>query len=634
MRTKFSVILISLSLLACGAKPGDDATQDSGEVDPSTVDKDGDGFTADIDCDDSDAETNPDGVEVCDNVDNNCDGEIDETKMDLYLDSDGDGYGDENTAITECDLVSGYVQNGSDCDDSNPEINPDAVEVCDGVDNDCDVSTTENGMVRRKVNGVVSDASALFQGTQNAASQVALNQAGETYSFCEGTYYVNVEIGGVDVTLESISGVPEDVVLDGAGQGTVVFAKGADLDTSLFDLTITNGSAALNSDFGIAFGGGVGCLGYDVAELPLSTSANLTLAGLIIRENDADLAGGLLVVGCDLSISDSVLQANTANTHAGFYIGEAAVDFSDVDIRDQISENGSTGGVLENWTGGPALVSTFQDVRIEDNSSQNPTNGYGLAVWDHDLTWTSTGQGKSTFVGNSTGDDSSAGFKFDGDGDALVVQGVDFGDEDTTYDNTGVDLYHRESSRFYVAESNASFTCDPDDGCGTPNEYSLGGWNQSSTVSSGFFGNVVYVETRATVDSYDFGLANAGCSTTRSLIFERSSVANGASQTWDVIWTNYSSSPANSFMESGPVGQVLEPGKFYAFVLGFDCGTSSGGVHLHSTKTAGTDVVIGLTEGSVSKSGTYTSLGTTSTLSMSYEAGVERYEMKLNITEL
>ena len=60
------------------------------------ADLDADGFIAQDDCDDSDASAYPGADEVCDEVDNNCDGSIDENPIDgeaFYLDTDGDGYG-------------------------------------------------------------------------------------------------------------------------------------------------------------------------------------------------------------------------------------------------------------------------------------------------------------------------------------------------------------------------------------------------------------------------------------------------------------------------------------------------------------------------------------------------------------
>ncbi len=75
------------------------------------------------DCNDSNADINPQADEVCDHVDNNCDDQIDEG-----YDTDGDGY-------STC---------GGDCDDSNALINHGSVEVCDDeIDNDCDGATDE-----------------------------------------------------------------------------------------------------------------------------------------------------------------------------------------------------------------------------------------------------------------------------------------------------------------------------------------------------------------------------------------------------------------------------------------------------------------------------------------------------------
>ena len=105
-------------------------------------DADGDGYTATGgDCDDSDADVHPNAEEVCDGVDNDCDGETDEgDAVDAetwYTDADGDGFGDAETAQTAC-AASGLVADSTDCDDADPAAHPGGEEICDGHDNDCD----------------------------------------------------------------------------------------------------------------------------------------------------------------------------------------------------------------------------------------------------------------------------------------------------------------------------------------------------------------------------------------------------------------------------------------------------------------------------------------------------------------
>jgi hypothetical protein len=95
------------------------------------------------DCDDSDYSINPGATEVCDGIDNNCDGLTDEGCTTYYRDVDGDGYGDPTDAQIATSPPSGYVDNDSDCDDTNANINPGATEVCDGTDNNCDGLTDE-----------------------------------------------------------------------------------------------------------------------------------------------------------------------------------------------------------------------------------------------------------------------------------------------------------------------------------------------------------------------------------------------------------------------------------------------------------------------------------------------------------
>lgn len=55
-----------------------------------------------------------------------------------YIDMDKDGYGDPNQEIRASACPSGYVDNNSDCNDQNALINPEAHELCDEKDNDCD----------------------------------------------------------------------------------------------------------------------------------------------------------------------------------------------------------------------------------------------------------------------------------------------------------------------------------------------------------------------------------------------------------------------------------------------------------------------------------------------------------------
>lgn len=91
------------------------------------------------DCDDDDELVHPDAVEVCNEINDDCDDETDEgVTATFYRDFDGDGYGDPDVTIEACEAPEGYEDDDSDCDDSAEDIHPEAEEVVDGLDNDCD----------------------------------------------------------------------------------------------------------------------------------------------------------------------------------------------------------------------------------------------------------------------------------------------------------------------------------------------------------------------------------------------------------------------------------------------------------------------------------------------------------------
>ncbi len=105
------------------------------------------------DCDDAAAGVHPDAVETCDEVDQNCDGDVDNEPSDgltLYADVDLDGFGDLDVATLGCAVSEGWVANSSDCDDANFDVHPGADEHCDGKDEDCD-EVTDNSAVDQTI---------------------------------------------------------------------------------------------------------------------------------------------------------------------------------------------------------------------------------------------------------------------------------------------------------------------------------------------------------------------------------------------------------------------------------------------------------------------------------------------------
>lgn len=121
-----------------------DADEDGwGDPATETCERAVDAVAAGGDCDDADEQVNPAAEERCDGADDDCDGEVDEDAADgwtVWLDLDGDGYGNPELSLTVCEARTGYVDNNLDCWDLDPMVHPDGVEVCDpdDRDEDCD----------------------------------------------------------------------------------------------------------------------------------------------------------------------------------------------------------------------------------------------------------------------------------------------------------------------------------------------------------------------------------------------------------------------------------------------------------------------------------------------------------------
>jgi hypothetical protein len=155
------------------------------------------GRAADIhDCDDSDPVRNPAQEDLCNGVDDDCDGDVDEDAeftewfpdvdgdgagaigagvilcgapgtgwttdgsdcddtdssvgaVIWYRDEDGDNWGTPDDTVADCTEQPGYVERGGDCDDGNHTIHPDAFEFCgNGIDDDCSGTSDGCGLLR------------------------------------------------------------------------------------------------------------------------------------------------------------------------------------------------------------------------------------------------------------------------------------------------------------------------------------------------------------------------------------------------------------------------------------------------------------------------------------------------------
>ncbi|MEC7985581.1 MAG: putative metal-binding motif-containing protein [Myxococcota bacterium] len=311
------------------------------------------------DCDDLDAAINPEQEELCDGLDNDCDGVIDNDIEELnlfYQDADGDGYGDPSSTITACLPSEGYVDNSEDCDDSNAYVFPGAEELCDDVQNDCDGSTTATP---QSVTFFPADGSAA-QNRSGDFGQSGSTTVGEegSYHFCNGTYE-----GNIDVT-HSVTLVGHDAVLSGIGNGPVIKISNNNIDVNIHSLTIENGVGLSYTNGNYATtSGGISCFAL----------SNLLIEDSTVQNNTGDRGGGLLARFCNVTIRNS----NFLNNSAAYGGAMFAID-ADVYIEGSLfstNEASGLGGALHS-----GLENSPTHTQIYDSTFESNQAAFGGAV--------------------------------------------------------------------------------------------------------------------------------------------------------------------------------------------------------------------------------------------------------------
>lgn len=103
----------------------------------------------DDDCDDDAPRVHPGAAETCDQVDEDCNGDVDDglPTQTWYPDADKDGYGDDDAAVDACGRPPRAILDGGDCDDASADVSPEADERCNDRDDNCDGSVDEEGAI-------------------------------------------------------------------------------------------------------------------------------------------------------------------------------------------------------------------------------------------------------------------------------------------------------------------------------------------------------------------------------------------------------------------------------------------------------------------------------------------------------
>jgi hypothetical protein len=343
------------------------------DTDPSAAytDEDADGVTADVDCDDDNADVYPGAPEIADSTDNDCDDLIDEG-TEVY-DDDGDGFAevdgdcdDDNDAIfpdaaeaadtldNDCDGLTdegtdlfdddgdGFSEVDGDCDDDNPDQNPDQEEVYDQLDNDCDSLIDEgtpffddDGDGFSEAEGDCDDGNdTIFQGAEELNDNLDndCNGWADDYMVCTGA------VGDYSTIQAAINNS-----IDG---WTVAVCPGTwDENVVINNRNITLTSLSSADPATIRGDGGS-------SVVQVTNAQDVSVMGLILTGGQAEDGGGLRCDDAELNLMGNVITDNNAlNNGGGVAAEDCTIQFSDNEVTNNIAGNYGGGMYIEDSDG-------------------------------------------------------------------------------------------------------------------------------------------------------------------------------------------------------------------------------------------------------------------------------------------
>ena len=355
---------------------------DDGDPDQNLADADGDGIsTCSGDCEDGAAQTYPGAAEICYGSDNDCDGSVPGDEIDDDQDGAAECEGDCDDADAGWNLddldADGWSTCAGDCDDQDSAENPDAAELCDLLDNDCDGAVDEECF-----------SCDLWIPADLPTINDAIDQAptGATVCVSPGVYVESLAFQGAELHIIGVGG-PGATVLDGAGVGSTIWIDaGEGPDLVLEGLRVQGGSAVQ--------GGGIWIdsasptltrlviTGNQAADegggVAVNGAASPAMSRCLVEGNSAAVGGGVAVLtGAEIAVTATEISNNTASGRGGgLYAQGASLNLEGSRFE---ANEGSDGGGLS-MSGGAA---DLRNLRIVGNLAHG--NGGGVRGQGADL---------------------------------------------------------------------------------------------------------------------------------------------------------------------------------------------------------------------------------------------------------
>ncbi len=357
-----------------------------------------------LDCDDGDAAVSPAATEVCDEgaTDEDCDGDIDDDDADLdttsasawTVDADLDGHGDASASpVLACadpsDATTTYVDDATDCDDSDADINPLATEIYgDGIDQDCaGVDHPTFSCTGYNVPGAYSSIGA-------AASALGESSTVQTICLRAQTYTENPTIRG---NLRIVGPATDDAVINGhvtintSVSGATVELQGLTVKNGVelldnggvvYDTTLSDCIIEVSNQYGVF-------IDRDGTGTPNTTIERCTVHGkspdaaVYLYDYSTNSTDRITLVVQDAHITGGAYGIRTAVTSSSTRRPMQTIRI----LRNTIDS--ASYGIYAAGRGSPTTFQIYNNI-ITGNSRGFAFNGKGNMSNDHNLYWANT----------------------------------------------------------------------------------------------------------------------------------------------------------------------------------------------------------------------------------------------------